>query len=88
MGVDYTAMFGIGFQIKPPIDENDKTTYRSTLDGEIDNMYDFGKYVCDSSKYRIEEVGDTYEPNPNIKFYIFKSIHLISDMICRKMSTS
>lgn len=77
MGIEYKANFGLGFKISPPIDENDKETYRHTLDGLLEDMYDFAKYVKKSSHYVILTVGDIYEPNAKIEYFIFiKGCHL------------
>lgn len=70
MGVDFDANFGLGYKIECPIYENKKETYRETLDGVIEDMYDFKKYVKKSSKYILCEVGDTYD-NDETEWYIF-----------------
>lgn len=69
MGVDFEANFGLGYKIERPIDEEDANTYRQTLDGIIEDMYDFSEYVKKSSKYVICEVGDTYDNES--EWYIF-----------------
>lgn len=69
MGVDFSAHFGLGYKIECPIDEENESTYRGTLDGIMDNMYDFSKYVRSSSKYLLLEVGSIYENE--MEWYIF-----------------
>lgn len=71
MGVDYESIFGIGYEIDIPIEE-DESTYRLTPDGRlIEDMYDFSQYVRESSRYWLAETGNIYECEPEMKWYIF-----------------
>ena len=72
MGIDYTAIFGIGYKITSPIDENDESTYRQYLDYVIENMYDFGKFIRKTSKYWIDKTGDDVSGDEeDHEWYIF-----------------
>jgi len=72
MGTDYTAVFGIGYEITPPIDENDESTHRRYLDYIVEDMYDFEKFVTKTSKYKICGTGDILNGNEeDFRCYIF-----------------
>ena len=70
MGIDYTAPFGLGYKIKPRIDEDDENTYMHTPDGVLEDMFDFRRYVSKSSKYIICEIGNRYDDD-DTEYYIF-----------------
>jgi hypothetical protein len=70
MSINYDAIYGLGYQIECPIDENNEDTYRYTLDGLMRDMFDFSKYVRSSSKYYLTETGDTFDTEET-EWYIF-----------------
>lgn len=67
--MEYETNFGLGYEIERPVDGNDETTHRYTIDGYMRNMCDFSEYVRKSSHYFLKQGGSIYKRE--IKWYIF-----------------